>query len=101
MALHLAGAQADWWGAGAGPGDPGRLPDHRDVTYPGFPRESTECSRAGARQHDPGAILLTGAVLRLLLVRGIGMHFYCVPSVLGLTYLVAAAVNRSREASCA
>ena len=45
-----------------------------------------------------GAVLLTGAVLLLVLVRGIGMHFYWVPFVLGLTYLVAAALSRSREA---
>lgn len=43
-----------------------------------------------------GAVLLVGAALLLGLVRGAGLRFYWVPLGLGLIYLVAAAVSRSR-----
>lgn len=41
-------------------------------------------------------VLLAGALVLLLLVKGVGVRFYWVPVVLGLTYLAAAASGRSR-----
>lgn len=41
-------------------------------------------------------VILAGAALLLLLVKGAGVRFYWVPVVLGLTYLAAAAAGRSR-----
>lgn len=43
-----------------------------------------------------GAVLLVGAALLLGLVRGADLRFYWVPLALGLIYLVAAAICRSR-----
>jgi len=40
-------------------------------------------------------VILAGAALLLLLVKGAGVRFYWVPVVLGLTYLAAAAAGRS------
>ena len=41
-------------------------------------------------------MILAGAALLLLLVKGAGVRFYWVPVVLGLTYLAAAAASQSR-----
>lgn len=42
-----------------------------------------------------GLVLLAGAVLLLVLVQGLGVRFYWVPLLLGVTYLVAAGAGRS------
>ncbi|GAC1611563.1 MAG: hypothetical protein NVS3B26_25690 [Mycobacteriales bacterium] len=42
------------------------------------------------------AVILAGAGALLLLVQGVGVRFYWVPAVLGMTYLAAAAAGRSR-----
>jgi hypothetical protein len=41
-------------------------------------------------------VILAGAAVLLLLVKGAGVRFYWVPVVLGITYLAAAAAGRSR-----
>jgi len=58
------------------------------------PRDTDRATPALRRTR--ALVILTGAAVLLLLVKGAGVRFYWLPVVLGVTYLAAGAAGRSR-----